>query len=101
MQHYIARGLSTPCAQVLEGATAVALSCVICYLGSRGAQKLGLPGAVIPVVTGQLGIIMLHVHYLACKVLPHFAVNPHSQIQPAGKLHTQTWTYQYLKCAVN
>lgn len=38
--------------QVLEGATAVALSCVICHLGSRGAHQLGLPGAVIPVVTG-------------------------------------------------
>lgn len=39
--------------QVLEGATAVALSCLICHLGTQGAGMLGLPGAVIPVVTGQ------------------------------------------------
>lgn len=38
--------------QVLEGATAVGLACLICQMGSRGAQALGLPGAVIPVVTG-------------------------------------------------
>ncbi|KAL3143469.1 hypothetical protein ABBQ38_002280 [Trebouxia sp. C0009 RCD-2024] len=38
--------------QVLEGATAVGVACLICQLGSQGAQALGLPGAVIPVVTG-------------------------------------------------
>lgn len=38
--------------QVLEGATALGLACLICQLGSRGARMLGLPGAVIPVVTG-------------------------------------------------
>ena len=38
---------------MLEGATAVGLACLICQLGSLGAQGLGLPGAVIPVVTGR------------------------------------------------
>ena len=39
--------------KVLEGATAVGLACLICQLGSQGARALGLPGAVIPVVTGR------------------------------------------------
>ena len=94
MQHYIARGFSTPFAQVLEGATAVALSCVICYLGSQGAQKLGLPGAVIPVVTGELGIIMLHVHYLACKVLPILLSIP---IAKYGQLESYTHRHGLIK----
>ena len=45
--------------QVLEGATAVGLACLICQLGSQGARALSLPGAVIPVVTGQQTPILL------------------------------------------
>ena len=56
-------------AQVLEGATAVGLACLICQLGSLGAKGLGLPGAVIPVVTGRPWQVpevcrLLHVFFL-------------------------------------
>ena len=41
-------------AQVLEGATALALSATLCYAGSRVAGRLGVPGALIPAATGAL-----------------------------------------------
>ena len=40
------------CAQVLEGAAALALSATLCYAGSRVAGHMGVPGALIPAATG-------------------------------------------------
>ncbi|KAK9811913.1 hypothetical protein WJX72_012330 [[Myrmecia] bisecta] len=37
--------------QVTEGATAMAVAAVICYIGTSYAQALGISGATIPVVT--------------------------------------------------
>ena len=37
--------------QVLEGTTAVALSALICYVGSQWAVALDLGGASIPIIT--------------------------------------------------
>lgn len=36
---------------MLEGATAVALSALICYVGSQWAVALNLGGASIPIIT--------------------------------------------------
>ena len=43
-------------AQVLEGATALALSAILCYAGSRVAGHLGVPGALIPAATGACSL---------------------------------------------
>ena len=41
--------------QVLEGATALALAMLLCWLGSILAAWWGLPGALIPISTGASG----------------------------------------------
>ena len=47
----------TLCVQVLEGATALALSASLCYAGSRIAAYLSIPGALIPAATGAACIV--------------------------------------------
>ena len=42
-------------AQVLEAATAIAVSALICYVGSAYAAAIGSPGLTIPVVTAITG----------------------------------------------
>ena len=43
------------CCQVLEAATAIAISAVICYVGSSYAAAVGSPGLTIPIVTAITG----------------------------------------------
>ena len=95
-------GFTTECgrvlhAQVLEAATAIAVSAVICYVGSSYAAAIGSPGLTIPVVTAITGgsacssiavslCLMQHIHdhpMYTCSW--HLHVGPHSVCSRAAK----------------
>ena len=60
--------------QVLEAATAIAISAVICYVGSSYAAAVGSPGLTIPIVTAITGGMLLHA--VAAANLLHAAAQP-------------------------